>query len=143
MRLQQPRPADETQATPFGINLALGAVVVCVSTILAGAFVTEEPGRLMLAAAVTGVFAAVVADTRASLLTGLLGFLLFDGFLVNRFGELSWDGVTTLFNLTVFGVAVGVGLGQRWIRQAVARPARTPDADPVVTELITASRQGV
>ncbi|MEU8006151.1 hypothetical protein AB0B66_33755 [Catellatospora sp. NPDC049111] len=140
MRHQVERAAGEPEVSPFGIHLALGAVVVGVSTILVGAYVTEAPARLVLAAAVTGVFAAVVADTRASLLTGLLGFLLFDGFLVNRFGELSWDGVTTSWNLSVFGVAVGLGLGQRWIR-SVAQPKTTPDAGPAVAAPISGRRQ--
>jgi hypothetical protein len=31
-----------------------------------------------------------------------LGYLLFDGFLVNRFGDLTWDGTTKMSYLIVF-----------------------------------------
>jgi hypothetical protein len=49
-----------------------------------------------------------------------VGYLPFDGFLVNGYGDLTWDGTTSAWHLTVFVLAVGLGLGQRSIRHAGA-----------------------
>lgn len=136
---QQSRLTDvDAGRTPFGVNLALGAVAMVGVTLLAGVCTTSPVGRLLLVTAAAGVFAAKVADTRASLLTALIGFLLFDGFLVNRYGELTWDGTATAWNLMVFAVAVGLGLGQRWIRHVQAQGAFTTEP----TDLFRASASG-
>jgi hypothetical protein len=66
-----------------------------------------------------GVFpCAVVADTRASLVTAGLGYLLFDGFLVNRFGDRTWDGTTIMWHLTV--------LPSRWAAASCCGGLATP-----------------
>jgi hypothetical protein len=82
-----------------------------------------------------GVFPfAVVADTRVSLVTAGLGYLLFDGFLVNRFGDLTWDGTTIMRYLTVFALAMGCGFLLRWIRHAVASTATAEVLDESTKE---------
>ncbi|MFC7247444.1 DUF4118 domain-containing protein [Catellatospora aurea] len=110
------RPAAQ-EPTPFGINLGVGAAAMSAATIAAAVLADDPTARMIIVAAVIGVYAATVADTRASLATTLIGFGLFNGFLVNGYGELSFHGTQTLWNLSVFGVALGLGLGQRWLRQ--------------------------
>lgn len=111
-------PADAGR-TPFGIAVAGGAVAMAAATMLAALlFPAGAPGGLVLVALAVGWYGAAVADTRASLVTAALGFLLFDGFFANRYGELTWEGTTSLWHLTVFVLAVGIGLGQRWIWHA-------------------------
>ncbi|MGN9907667.1 hypothetical protein ACTMTJ_08955 [Phytohabitans sp. LJ34] len=57
---------------------------------------SDATGRLLAIVLAVGGYAALVADTWAALVTAGLGCLLFDGFLVNRFGDLTWDGTTSM-----------------------------------------------
>jgi len=61
-----------------------------------------------------------------------LGYLLFIGFLVNRYGELTWDGTTSAWYLTVFALAIGLGLSRRWIRALRAEAARTAELEVLI-----------
>ncbi|MCW6004426.1 hypothetical protein K1W54_07490 [Micromonospora sp. CPCC 205371] len=71
--------------------------------------------------------AAIVTGVLASLVTAGLGCLLFTGFLVNRYGELTWDGTTSVWRAIVLAAAVGIGAvrGGSWQprtnREGVAR----------------------
>jgi hypothetical protein len=70
-----------------------------------------------------GGFAALADDVRAGLAAGGLGYLLFDGFLVNRYGELTWTGRTSVWHLAAFALALTLGLGWRRLRTVRARAA--------------------
>jgi hypothetical protein len=111
--------------TPFGINLAAGAVVMIAAAFVAVLF-PEVNARLAVVVAVVGGYAGVVADAGASLATAGLGYLVFDGFLLNRLGELTWNGMTNVWHLINFALAVGAGLAWRLIRaiRADLAPAR-------------------
>lgn len=72
--------------------------------------------RFAVVAAVVGAFALVARDGRAAAVATTLAWLLVNGFLVNRMGELSWHGRSDLVRLVVLaligaaGVAAGAGL---------------------------------
>jgi hypothetical protein len=106
---------DDAGRTPFGINLAVGVVVMIAAAFVAVLF-PEVNARLVMIAVVVGGYAAAVADTRASFATAGMGFLIFDGFLLNRLGELTWNGKTSVWHLSTFALAVGLGLAWRRIR---------------------------
>ncbi|MEU7823180.1 DUF4118 domain-containing protein [Catellatospora sp. NPDC049133] len=126
-----PRPARSDDRarprTPFGVSVGIGAAAMTAATILAATLTANETEQLLIVALAVGGYAATVADTRASLVTALLGFGLFNGFIVNRYGELSFDGTATWWNLSVFAVALGLGLGQRWLRHVRDNAAAEPE----------------
>jgi hypothetical protein len=108
---------------PFGITLAAGAAVMAASVAAAPVLFPELPGRLLLVVLAVGGFAALADDARAGLAAGGLGYLLFDGFLVNRYGELTWTGRTSVWHLAAFALALTLGLGWRRLRTVRARAA--------------------
>lgn len=105
---------DDAGRTPFGINLA-GGTVTMIAAVFAAALLPTVDARLAVVGLAVGGYSAMVADTRASLTTAGLGYLLFNGFLVNHLGDLTWDGTTSMWHLMIFALAVGLGLGRRWI----------------------------
>lgn len=101
-------PAHVDTGTPAGINLGLGAVLV-VAAVLVAAVVPPAHGywRFGLVAAAVGSFAALTVDRTALLGVALIAWLLADGFLVNRDGELSWHGSSDIWR-TMLLVAAGI-----------------------------------
>lgn len=89
--------------TPFGIAVGIGATVMVAAAALSAALFppVDMAARLAVVSVAVGVCAATTADTWASLVTAGLGYLLFCGFLVNRYGELTWDGTTSVWHVTV------------------------------------------
>lgn len=120
------RPARERGAarTLFGIGVGVGALVMVAAVTAAAALTPDDTARLLLVAAAVGGHAALSDDTSASVATAVLGYLLFRGFLIARYGELTWDPANSLWHLLVFAFALGLGLGQRWIRATVRRGDR-------------------
>lgn len=112
-----------TAGTPFGINLAAGAGVMVASVLVAPVLFPDVPARLAVVALAVGGFAALVDDARAGLAVGGLGYLLFDGFLVNQYGELTWTGTTTVWHVAAFALALMLGLGLRRVRAIRSRAA--------------------
>ncbi|HEX2357858.1 MAG TPA: hypothetical protein VHI50_15555 [Micromonosporaceae bacterium] len=117
-------PVDASPGrTPFGISLAAGAAVMVASVAAAPVLFPELPGRLLVVVLAVAGFAALADDARAGLAAGGLGYLLFDGFLVNSYGELTWTGTTSVWHLVAFAVALTLGLGWRRLRTVQARAA--------------------
>lgn len=125
-----------TVGTPVGIDVGLGAGTVVAACVAAAVLPpTQSAPRLIVMAVAVAGYAAAAHDPRAALATGVLGCLLFDGFLINQYGELVWKRETSMTYLSVFGVAVGVGLGWRWVRLLQARAAVDAElTDPLGTE---------
>ncbi len=114
---------SDAENMPTGIAVAAGAAVV-----VAAAFVTSvipaSAGavRLGLVAACLAVFAALTVNPAAVAAVGVLAFLVFDGFLVNQLGELSWHGAAderrlfVLITVSIMGLVVGKAYraGHQW-----------------------------
>ncbi len=100
-----------TPVAPLGISVGLGTVAVLV-TVFVGALVPVHLAGVtwaLLAAVVAG-FAAWAADVAAAVLVAALTFLVANGFLVNRQGELSWHGAADLHRGALLLTAAAVGL---------------------------------
>lgn len=108
--------------TPVGINVAIGIVVVVIAGLVAAA-IPQSAGsaRLTLFAAALGLFAVLSGDPRAVVVVGVLGFGIFDGFLVNQMGELSWHGSADVTRLWVLSVAAVCGLAVGVVHRGVRR----------------------
>ncbi|MFI6761502.1 hypothetical protein ACIBF5_20430 [Micromonospora sp. NPDC050417] len=107
---------------PFGIRIGGGAALVVAATCLAAAlFPASAPlARLLVVMVAVAGFALVVPGLRASLVVGLLGFLCFSGFLLDRYGELHWHGVRSAGYLLLLVVAVLLGAAAGRVRRAWA-----------------------
>src|SRR5690242_5605852 len=102
--MRAPEPPAEI-GTPLGINTAVGAVVVVVC-IAAPPHLDAAGIQARLAVLALGLvaFAASVADPVAAVVTAVVAFLLFDGFVVGHEGNLAWHGDADLVR---FGVLAG------------------------------------
>ena len=103
------RTADDE--TPTGIALGIGSALV-VAAVLVAAMIppSETAWRFGVVAGAVGLFAAWSGDQLALLGVATIAWLLANGFLVDRLGELSWHGSSDIWRIVVL-VAVGtVGL---------------------------------
>lgn len=117
----RPEPLPERNP-PTGIAIALGSAVI-VATAFVSAAVPASAGtaRLGLVALALAGFAAWTVNPVAVSTVGGLGFLVFDGFLVNQLGELSWHGTADVRRLMVLAAAGVLGLGAGNAYRAVHR----------------------
>lgn len=98
-------------ATPSGINVATGAVAIVVAACVAAAVPTVDGGwRWSILASVVGGFAGLTVDLPAVAAVIGLAWLVGDGFLVNRAGELSWHGWADLDRLLALATVGALGL---------------------------------
>jgi hypothetical protein len=81
---------------------------------------TSPVARLVLAAAALSAITALIEDLRVVPPVAAIGYLLFNGFLVNRSGVLTWNP-TSRWQLAVFVVAAAVGIGLRYVRRLRAK----------------------
>jgi hypothetical protein len=103
---------------PTGIAVAVGAVTVVVAAIVA-AFLpaSAAAARLGVMAVALGTFAAATVDPPAVAAVTVLGWLVFDGLLVNRFGDLTWTGRVDERRLGVLVAAAVAGLAAGGLRR--------------------------
>jgi hypothetical protein len=95
-------------AAPVGINVASGAVAIVVAAFVAAAIPLVDGGwRWAILDVVVGGFAALTADGPALTAVVGLAWLVGNGFLVDRAGELSWHGWADASRLLVL-IAAGV-----------------------------------
>lgn len=111
-----------TPDTPSGISAAVGALVVVVCCVapphLDAAGVTA---RLAVLALGLAAFSAAVVDVVATVATVGVAALLFDGFVLDRYGELAWHGEVDALRLAVLVGAALLGLAAGAARLAVRR----------------------
>ncbi|MGY0237158.1 hypothetical protein [Longispora urticae] len=103
--------APVAEETPLGINIALGSALLLVTAFLAAMVPGSEPVvRYAVLVLAVALFAAVTGDAFALGFVVLVGFAIFNGFLVNRLGELSWHGLTDMLRLGALVLAATTGL---------------------------------
>jgi hypothetical protein len=108
--------------TPLGFTASFG-VLAAVMCLLVPSAVTgpQVDARLgVLAVGMTAVAATVGAVVPALTAAGI-GFVLFDGFVEDRYGELVWHGGGDLVRLGVVVAAALAGLTARTLREYVRR----------------------
>jgi hypothetical protein len=117
----RPEPPPENNP-PTGIAVALGSAVIVVAAFVSAA-VPASLGvvRLVPVAVPLAGLAALTVNPRVVAAVGGLGFLVFDGFLVNQLGELSWRGAPDVRRLMVLAAAGVLGLGAGTAYRAVHR----------------------
>ena len=147
------RPATASQPdtrTPVGVNIGTGGGLIIVAALVAAPIPgADQQARLAVVAIAVGLWAALTVDHRALAAVVVLGWLVADGFLENRLGELSWHGSTDVYLLMflVMAGAVGLAVGEtarqlarlraRWRTEAQFRAIVTP-LETVVPPLETA-----
>jgi hypothetical protein len=96
---------------PVGVDIAGGAAVIVFAAIGAAAVPPADPGwRLAVMAAAVGGFAALSGDRLASAAVVLLAWLVVNGFLVDRYGQLEWHGSADLARVLVLAGSAVLGL---------------------------------
>jgi hypothetical protein len=117
------RGADRGRVS-FELGVAAGALTMIVAALIAAATFSpgQERARLAVMAAAVAVFSAVVGGWRSSLPVALVAYLLFNGFLVHRRGELRWDQATGLRDMSVIAAAAGLGIAVGWWRRSRPDP---------------------
>jgi hypothetical protein len=111
---------------PLEFGLAAGSVAMIVAALIdSAAFTPGDTGdRLAVMAAAIAVF-TIVGGWQSALPVATVGYLLFDGFLVNRYGELTWDPQTGPRAVGVIALAVALGVIIGWLRTSRYRAAPT------------------
>jgi len=109
--LKSPPVLGADEGVPTGIALGIGATAMVAAVLVAATIAPSEPAwRFGVVAGAVGLFAAWSADQRALLGTAAIAWLLANGFLVNRQGELSWHGSSDIWRMVVLVAAGTVGL---------------------------------
>ena len=113
---RSPRRGGTSVRPPLGITMAIGAVAMAAATVVAATIPTGLTGwRIGTVAAVLCVLSAATVDPIASAVVAIYAYLFVDGFLVNRFGDLSWQGPADLRRAGVLAAASAVGLALGWL----------------------------
>jgi hypothetical protein len=109
--------------TPVGIQLGAGMAAVLVALIVAAMIpASVGVGRLApvaVALIVTGVY---MVDPAAVAFVAIVAYLLVIGFLVNRYGVLTWHGAPDMYRLLAIAVSAGAGQLLGAVRRRVRRP---------------------
>lgn len=126
--------------TPVGIaagwGTALLIAVACGAAVLPAA---DHGWRFAIIAGAVAVFAALSGDVRAVPLVAGIAWLVYNGFLLNALGVLSWHGLDDLWRVLLVMAAGAAGLAAgAGYRRRVARRGERADAEPVRVAEITA-----
>jgi hypothetical protein len=115
--------------TPVGINIGLGVVAVIAAMMLAAVLPATTGGwRLVPVAIGLVAVGAYTVDAAAVASVATVAYLLVIGFLVNRYGVLTWHGTPDTYRLLVIAISASAGLAVgaawRWTRRR--RPLTVP-----------------
>jgi MFS family permease len=104
----RPAPAPSPE---LGIGIGLGAATVVVAGLLAAAVpVADQPWRFAVMVIAVVVFGALFGGRLAVACAAGLAWLVVNGFLVDRFGELSWHGTADIYRALMLISAGVLGL---------------------------------
>lgn len=104
-------PARRDSDVPVGINVAWGAAAIVVTGFVAATVPARHTdARLVVVAVTVGLFALLTGDALAAAAIVALGWLVDNGFLVDRFGQLEWHGSADAVRLAVLMAVAGLGL---------------------------------
>jgi hypothetical protein len=122
----RPYPAVDPDRSPVGLTIGAGAACMVIAGFVAAPIPPVHVGwRFAVIAVAVGGFAAVSLDQIALAAVTAMGFLIFNGFLLDRLGELSWHGAPDLWRLMllVMSGAIGLAIGEayRQVRDVRAR----------------------
>jgi len=89
------------------------------------AFTPHHTGDRLAAMAAAITIFSIVGGWQSALPVAAVGYLLYDGFLANRYGELTWDHQTGARAIGVIALAVALGLTIGRLRSSLDRAAPT------------------
>jgi hypothetical protein len=124
-RMPRSERLARSDRTSTGIHIGLGAMAV-LPALMASALLPAQAGgwRLVPVAAVLALIGALTVDPVAVAAVTALAYLLVVGFLVNRYGVLTWQGVSDLHRLVFVWGASGIGLAFGAILLGLSRRRR-------------------
>lgn len=138
--VERPRPDDDYgRRWPQGILVGVGSLAVIVAGFVASAVPsTPAAARYSVLAVTVLVFTAAADVWAAAIAVSVIGYLVFNGFLVNRLGELSWHGpadgnrLVALAGAVIFGRLIGDGYRSyvSYVKFRRAGPRRGPTLPP-------------
>jgi hypothetical protein len=143
---RQPRSVRvaSTEPTPTGIHIGLGVPAVVAAVMVAALMPASAGGwRLVPVAAALVVIGACTVDPLAVAAITALAFLLVVGFLLNRYGTLTWHGMSDIYRFVAVSGASGAGLTigavRRWLQQRrrFTIPLAWSTGTPVAAEGLT------
>jgi hypothetical protein len=116
----RPAQLDDDTGTPVGINVAVGAAAITTALFAASVVPIVDPQwRCAVVAGALGLFAAVTVDWVAVSAVVLPTWMVMNGFLVNRLGDLTWHGWADLDRFLALVAAGGIGLAVGAARRAL------------------------
>ena len=95
---------------PFGINVAISTSAALAAAVVGALIPTGDPGWRVVPMCIALAAAGwATVDLAAGAIGAVVGFLLVNGFLINRLGNLSWHGSADAYRLAAVAACVGLG----------------------------------
>jgi K+-sensing histidine kinase KdpD len=136
VRLTIPIPTDGTRSRaeaagiPAEFDLARATFFVVAATVIASVVLSpaEVTNRLIVIAAAVCAITAATRHLWVGLAIAVLGMLLFNGFLLNRYAELRWDA-DGWWHAAVVATATGLGIAAGRVGRRRAAAADSPQSE--------------
>src|SRR4051812_30330915 len=105
-RIRPPVAGAARARTPLGIDVAAGTALVVAAAFAAGLIpATDGSARIVVLAVAVGLFAAWTVDAVAVAAVTVLAWLVDNGFLVDRLGQLGWHGWPDAYRIAALVLA--------------------------------------